>query len=91
MIDQTMPSAASQLARPSPLRLPVQAAPIDRSQSPASAMTSDGGVEAAFGWPSWLPDPEDLISIATKAAPVIAGALSDRALKRDITAVEWSR
>jgi hypothetical protein len=79
MIDQTMPSAASQLDRPSTLRLPQQAAPIDRSQSPASAMTSDGGVEAAFSW-------TDLIPIATGAL----GALSDRTLKRDITLVEWS-
>jgi hypothetical protein len=88
MIDQTVPSAASQLDRPSSLRLPLQAAPIDRSQSPASAVASDGGVEAAiFGLPSWT---DDLINIATKAAPLIAGAISDRTLKRDITPVEWA-
>jgi hypothetical protein len=89
MIDQTTPTTASPLDRPSSLRLPLQAAPIDRSQSAASAVTSEGGVEAAiFGLPSWT---DDLFNIATKAAPLIAGALSDRTLKRDIFAVEWSR
>jgi len=80
MIDQTMPSPFAEPQRTSPLQLPLQAAPIDRGQSPASATASDGGVEAAFSW-------TDLIPIATSAL----GALSDRRLKRDIIAVEWSR
>jgi hypothetical protein len=80
MIDQTMPSPVSEPQRSSPLQLPLQAAPIDRAQSPTSALASDGGVEAAFSW-------TDLIPIATSAL----GALSDRRLKRDLLPVEWSR
>jgi hypothetical protein len=83
MIDQT---TASQLERYSPLRLPPQAAPIDRSQSPASAVASDGGVEAA----AWWNDVLDVVkTVGGVAGPLIAG-LSDRTLKRDITPVEWS-
>ena len=81
MIDQTMPSPASEPQRSSPLQLPLQAAPIDRAHSPASALASDGGVEAAFDWGG----------LAGSLIPVIASALSDRRLKCDVIAVEWSR
>jgi len=80
MIDQTTPTPHE---RHSLLQLPPQAAPIDRSQSPASAVSSDGGVEAAFGW-------SDLLDIGKVALPTILSAVSDRTLKRDITLVEWS-
>jgi len=89
MIDQTMPTTAAQLDRSSSLRLPLQAAPIDRSQSPASAVTADGGVEAAIS-------AEDIFNVASKVpwGSVISGLgglFSDRTLKRDLTLVEWSR
>jgi len=77
MIDQTMPSPASEPQRPSPLQLPLQAAPIDRTRSPASALASDGGVEASIDWWSLGKD--------------VLGMLSDRRLKRDLLPVEWSR
>jgi hypothetical protein len=82
MIDETMPSAASQLDRPSSLRLPLQAAPIDRSQSRTSAVTADGGVEAAAEW--W----ETAIDIGSKIP--WGSIFSDRTLKRDIMPVEWT-
>lgn len=80
MIDEmTTPTTRS-----TQLQLPLQAAPIDRTQSPASAVASEGGVEAAFGWP-------EIFDIAKTAIPMIASAVSDRRLKRDVTPVEWSR
>jgi len=85
MIDQSMPSAASQLHRPSSLRLPLQAPPIDRNQSQGSALAAGGGVEAD----AWY---DALAHVATAALPYVVTALtSDRNLKRDITVVEWSR
>jgi len=82
MIDETMPSAASQLGRPSSLRLPLQAAPIDRSQSRTSAATADGGVEPAAEW--W----ETALDIGSKIP--WTSIFSDRTLKRDIVPVEWT-
>jgi len=85
MIDQTMPSPASQLDRPSSLQLPLQAAPIDRSLSRTSAMTADGGVEPAREW--W----ETAIDIGSKIPWGSIGSMfSDRTLKRDIIPVEWT-
>jgi hypothetical protein len=83
MIDETMPAAASQLRRPSSLQLPLQAAPIDRSQSRTSATTSGGGVEPAAEW--W----QTAIDIASKVP--WGSIFSDRTLKRDILPVGWSR
>jgi hypothetical protein len=77
-----MPARASQL-----LQLPPQAAPIDRSQAPASAMTSEGGVEAA----AWWNDALDIVKTVGGIAGTIGPMLSDRALKRDVVAVEWAR
>jgi hypothetical protein len=82
MIDQTMPSLASEPQRSSALQLPLQAAPIDRSHLPTSAVAADGGVEAAFGV-------NDVIDIASKIP--WGSIFSDRSLKRDIVPVEWSR
>ncbi|MGH3670221.1 MAG: hypothetical protein ACRDSH_06240 [Pseudonocardiaceae bacterium] len=49
------------------LRLPLQAAPINRT--PTSATLADGsGIEASGFW-------DTLGSIATKALPIVAGAL----------------
>lgn len=82
MIDQTTTATVV----PARLHLPMQAAPIDRSQSQASAVNADGGVEAAlFGLPDWVGD------IAKAAIPLIAGAVSDRRLKLDVVPVRWAR
>ncbi|SHN88966.1 hypothetical protein SAMN05660350_04958 [Geodermatophilus obscurus] len=70
--------------RSSSLQLPMQAAPIDRSQLPASAMASEGGIEAAFGW-------GDVWDVVKTVGPAVLGAVSDRTLKRDIALVEWTR
>jgi hypothetical protein len=77
MINQ--PTTAPENEPPRRLQLPVQAAPIDRSLSAASAITG-AGVEADV-------DVEDLIKLGT----TIGGWFSDRALKRDIIPVDWSR
>ena len=50
MIDQTMQPTTARLDRVSSLQLPLQAAPIDRSQLPTSVVTADGGVEPAREW-----------------------------------------
>lgn len=94
MIEQTMPSATSQLDRSSPLRLPLQAAPIDRSQFAASAVMSGGGVEADISFDEILGGIGKVAStvgtVGSALAPIL-GLFSDRALKRDITLVDWSR
>jgi hypothetical protein len=82
MIDQTT-LTTSRPDRLSSLQLPMQAAPIDRSQSATCALAADGGVEAAAWW-------DDIIKVATTVAPPLISALSDRTLKRDVTLVEWS-
>jgi hypothetical protein len=82
MIDQmTMDTHAGPSSRP---RLPLQAAPIDRSQSPASAVAGGAGVEADI-------DVEDIIKVAGPLLGTLGSFFSDRALKRDITPVGWSR
>lgn len=88
MIDQTMPSTTSQLNRPSHLRLPLQAAPIDRSLSRASAVSGGAGVEADGWWDDLIGGAKDVIGLGSSLAPLF---MSNRALKRDITAVRWSR
>jgi|tagenome__1003787_1003787.scaffolds.fasta_scaffold8719970_1 hypothetical protein len=81
MIDDTMPTRRTHPGRrPSTLRMPVQAQPIDRSQARPAAAHGEGGVEADFSW-------TDLIPIATSAL----GALSDSRVKREIVPVEWTR
>jgi len=85
MIDQT--TTAPQLAGSAALRLPLQAAPIDRSQAPAPALASGGGVEAA----AWWNDVLDVVKTVGGVAGTVAPLFSDRTLKRDITPVGWSR
>jgi len=88
MINQ--PTTAPGNEPPRRLQLPLQAPPIDRSQSPASAIAAGSGVEADWGWPKWLPD-IDLDDVISTAGTIGKGLLSDRALKRDIIPVDWRR
>jgi len=79
MINQ--PGTAPEGEPPRRLQLPLQAAPIDRSLSAASAITRPG-VEAD----DWK---DDLIKIGTSIP--WGSFFSDRGLKRDIIPVDWSR
>jgi len=83
MMDQT---TTAQIGRPSRLQLPMQAAPVHRSPATGAAISS-AGVEAD--------DVGQVVGDVAKAistvAPFLFSLFSDRALKRDITPVSWSR
>jgi hypothetical protein len=68
-------------------QLPLQAAPIDRNLSPAAAGAGGVGVEAA----GWFDEIVNVVKTVAPIATTVASAFSDRALKRDITPVDWSR
>ena len=89
MIDNNITGTAR-----SALHLPLQAAPIDRSQSSAAAMVADGGVEAdLFGLslPSWVDDVVDAVKTYGPAVAAGLSAVSDRRLKTDVVPVAWGR
>ena len=75
---------ATQIRPSSRLQLPLQAVPIDRSLSPTAAVAGGAGVEAA----GWF---ENVMDVVKTVGPLVATAVSDRALKRDITLVDWNR
>lgn len=82
MIDHRVPSAQ---VMPSPgLRLPMQVAPISRGPSPAASAAGGGGLDASI-------DAGDVVGTIAKFVPLAISLFSDRALKRDITPVTWSR
>jgi hypothetical protein len=51
------------------LRLPLQAAPIDRTPTGAAAFSSEAGVNASFDWGGLLS------SVAGAALPMLASAI----------------
>jgi hypothetical protein len=75
---------ATQVRPSSRLQLPVQAAPIDRNQSRAAAVAGGPGVEAAD-------TVDDIVKVGVPIVKGLMSIFSDRALKRDLVPVEWSR